>query len=271
MLHSVELSDYIQYDTVTVGVNSDIAEASELILNKRVSGVCVVDNDEVLSGMLSEIDCLRAGISNFRSDNNPLPRDTASHMLLHPIKTTANEDLFSAIHKIVNNQVSGLCVINRDNKLIGVLSELDCLRAILSSTYNDFREAGKVGDHMTHNAVTCSLDSDIVSVAQDMLREGHRRRPVTNSGRLVGQMTCRTIIAYLSQGTNNQSFVRQHMTKNVEACQLNDDIVSVASEMLKKGRRRRPVISARELIGQITCRKLLSVVVQFNEHWRNSG
>ena len=56
------------------------------------------------------------------------------------------------------------------------------------------------------------------------------------------------------------------MNAKVDACQLHADIVSIANDMLIKGRRRRPVIDDGRLVGQITCRQLLRVVSEFNRN-----
>jgi len=45
----------------------------------------------------------------------------------------------------------------------------------------------------------------------------------------------------------------------------NEDIVSVAQDMLMKNKRRRPVVEDGKLIGQITCRQLLSAVMGFRK------
>jgi len=34
----------------------------------------------------------------------------------------------------------------------------------------------------------------VVDVADDMLKKGHRRRPVVDNGKLVGQITCRQLL-----------------------------------------------------------------------------
>jgi CBS domain-containing protein len=93
------------------------------------------------------------------------------------------------------NKISGLCVVDERNKLIGVLSETDCLRGVLSATYND-SGIGSVGDFMTSQHLhTASPDDHIVDIAADMLTHKIRRRPVIASdGTLLGQITIRQIL-----------------------------------------------------------------------------
>ncbi|MGK0500907.1 MAG: CBS domain-containing protein [Oceanicoccus sp.] len=121
--------------------------------------------------------------------------DLQDYMLHNPIKVKEDDNLLDAIDAIVAHKISGLCVVNDRGELIGVLSELDCLRAVLSSTYNE-SGIGRVKEAMYCGEITVAKPGeDIVDVAQDMLNCSHRRRPVVKDGRLVGQITCRQILS----------------------------------------------------------------------------
>ncbi|MCW8196001.1 CBS domain-containing protein [Proteobacteria bacterium 005FR1] len=112
----------------------------------------------------------------------------------NPIRLSGQADVFEAISVIREHKISGLCVVDSQNHLIGILSELDCLEAILSATYDERTAVGKVEEYMTCNVVTANAGDDILTVASDMLRNKHRRRPVVENGKLVGQITCRQIL-----------------------------------------------------------------------------
>jgi len=121
--------------------------------------------------------------------------DIQDYMLSNPVKIKANTDVFEAVHQILVYKVSGLCVVDEHDILIGVLSEMDCLRAILSSVYNESPAVGEVSEFMTREVISVSLHDSIVDVANDMLKHKHRRRPVIDDGgRLVGQVTCRQLL-----------------------------------------------------------------------------
>ena len=110
---------------------------------------------------------------------------------------TVNESVTvaEASKEILANKLSGISVISDNGDLVGMLSELDCLRAIVDSTYNGgVPGATKVSDIMTKNVETNHPDEDIVTVAASMLDHKHRRRPVVEDGKLVGQLTCRLIL-----------------------------------------------------------------------------
>jgi predicted transcriptional regulator len=60
--------------------------------------------------------------------------------------------------------------------------------------------------------------------------------------------------------------VRDHMSSdNLIVAHPNEHIVDVAQDMLIKSKRCRPVVENGKLIGQITCRQLLSAVMKFSD------
>ena len=111
-----------------------------------------------------------------------------------PVNVKPEDDIFEAIHQLLVYRVSGACVVDDGGYLVGILSELDCLRAILSSTYNK-SPVGKVSEYMTREVISVKLSDNIVDVATDMMLHKHRRRPVIqDDGMLIGQVTCRQLL-----------------------------------------------------------------------------
>lgn len=123
--------------------------------------------------------------------NSVLVRDYMSK----PTTVNQTTSVSEAAQVILSNKISGVAVINDQGELVGMLSELDCLRSIVDAAYNgDVPGAAKVADIMTRDVETNQPDEDIISVAASMLDHKHRRRPVVENGKLVGQLTCRIIL-----------------------------------------------------------------------------
>jgi CBS domain-containing protein len=79
--------------------------------------------------------------------------------------------------------------------VVGVLSEIDCLKAILNSIYNDGDPDHRlVNEFMTTKLNTCTPSDSIVEVAQSMLETQQRRRPVLEDGKLVGQVSSGNVL-----------------------------------------------------------------------------
>jgi CBS domain-containing protein len=103
-------------------------------------------------------------------------------------------DLFEAISTLLEYRISGAPVITPKGELVGLISEVDCLKAILTLTYHEEERGGKVGDYMAKDVETVSYDADIVDVAKIFIDKGRRRLPVVKQGKLVGQISRRDIL-----------------------------------------------------------------------------
>ncbi len=124
--------------------------------------------------------------------------DLRDYMITNPIKVKEDANLLDTMKIIIDNKVSGVCVINENKSLVGVLSEMDCLAAVLKANYNDVG-VGLVNEYMTKDVVVAHPSDGIINVAQDMLLKKQRRRPVVENGQLVGQVSCRQLLAAVSK------------------------------------------------------------------------
>ena len=125
----------------------------------------------------------------------PISVEVSQYMQHKPITVMADMNIYDASRKILENKVSGVVVIDANNNLVGMLSELDCLRALVTSVYNGADPGGAlVKDIMTLDVEVNHPTDDIVTVAASMLDHKHRRRPIVVDGKLVGQLTCRQIL-----------------------------------------------------------------------------
>ena len=125
----------------------------------------------------------------------PKSVEVSQYMQHKHITVMADMNIYDASRKILENKVSGVVVIGANNNLVGMLSELDCLRALVTSVYNGADPGGAlVKDIMTLDVEVNHPTDDIVSVAASMLDHKHRRRPIVVDGKLVGQLTCRQIL-----------------------------------------------------------------------------
>ncbi|MEZ0185278.1 MAG: CBS domain-containing protein [Candidatus Reddybacter sp.] len=100
-----------------------------------------------------------------------------------------------AVQVIIENRVSGIVVVDDAGQLVGMLSELDCMQSIVSAVYNGgIRGAEIVAEVMTKDVAVNRPSEDIITVAAEMLKNKHRRRPIVDHGKLVGQISCRQLL-----------------------------------------------------------------------------
>jgi CBS domain-containing protein len=104
--------------------------------------------------------------------------------------------VLDAVHKLVEHRIAGAPVVDDAGNLIGMLSELDCLKVVLQAGYHgDY--GGPVSDYMTPHAQTVNAEMSIIDLAQRFLDSNFRRFPVTDRNRLVGQISRRDVLRAL--------------------------------------------------------------------------
>ena len=97
------------------------------------------------------------------------------------------ESVIKALRTLVKKGRSGAPVIDNEGKLVGILSELDCLKEALNDGY--YQSVGdRVADHMTAELDLVDQEDDII-VCAEYFTSGRRRLPVMNEGKLVGIIT----------------------------------------------------------------------------------
>jgi len=98
-----------------------------------------------------------------------------------------DDSIISALRQLVKQGRSGGPVIDNSGKLVGLLSEIDCLKEVMMVGY--YQEAGdRVMDHMS-TAMDCVQQEDDIVVCADHFLKGRRRLPVLKDDKLVGIIT----------------------------------------------------------------------------------
>jgi len=119
--------------------------------------------------------------------------EAKDHMTRSPVTLTPETKIFEAIEALIERSISGATVLDEHGNVVGVISEMDCLQAILSGTYHG-EAGGTVGAIMTREVESVEEGVNVLEVAQQLI-DGHRRRfPVVKEGKFVGQVSCRSIL-----------------------------------------------------------------------------
>ena len=140
----------------------------------------------------------------------PKPTTVKDCMRRNPITIRPDANLVQAIERIVEYKLTGLTVTDDDGRAVGILSELDCIQAVLTAIYNDGDpEHALVKDAMSSDLSTCATTDNIVEVAQDMVKSRQRRRPVLEDGKLVGQVSSNNILWALMEYSRRKMYDAQ--------------------------------------------------------------
>lgn len=103
-----------------------------------------------------------------------------------PVTFTEEMPVAEAVERLLESKQTGGPVVNQIGKLVGFLSEQDCLSQMIESTY--YREqVARVKDIMKSPVLTVNSHDSVLSLAQRMITERPKVYPVVGeSGELVG-------------------------------------------------------------------------------------
>ena len=110
------------------------------------------------------------------------------------ITLTPEMDVYRAIDIMLKGNITGAAVVDTKERLVGVLSEKDCLRTLVHGAYSSL-PSGKVSEFMSADPETIHADLDIFTVADKFLNRTYRRLLVVDEEKkLVGQITRRDLL-----------------------------------------------------------------------------
>jgi CBS domain-containing protein len=111
-----------------------------------------------------------------------------NYMTSNLVTLRPDMEVMAAINALVKNRISGAPVVDAEGRLVGMLSEMDCLNVGLIAA-EDTCVAGPVSQFMKANVVTVSPDDSLTQIANMFLSKPFRRFPVVENGSLIGQIS----------------------------------------------------------------------------------
>jgi CBS domain-containing protein len=141
-------------------------------------------------------DAIRAGMeSSTPPKKKPVP--TAAEIMTRDLVTfRPDEAIRTAIDLLLRHRISGAPVVGEGHRLLGTLSEGDCLRAISAGSYDGEPVKGEqlVRDLMNPAPLTITPSTDIYAITQTFVKNDVRRLPVVDDGRVVGLVSRRDVL-----------------------------------------------------------------------------
>lgn len=108
---------------------------------------------------------------------------------------TRDTDVYQAIQVMVENNVTGLPVIEEDRTLVGIVTEKDVLRLL----YENEDHPGRVESFMTEPVVAFDEEVGIETIANGLAANHFRRVPITRDGHLVGIITRKDVMRQIRE------------------------------------------------------------------------
>jgi len=90
-----------------------------------------------------------------------------------------NKSLLEAAQALCEFNIGALAVVDRDNKIEGIISERDIVRSVVNNKQNFFEK--EVKDEMTSSVITCSGDDITDDIYQLIGKKKIRHIPVVKN------------------------------------------------------------------------------------------
>jgi len=185
MVIGKEVQDVMTTDVATVGPTTSIVDIVRVILDRRLSGLPVIDDRDRVVGVISEADLLL--IEEYR-DSKPPTRFESGHrraerakasgtmardlMTSPAITTPVGTSVFEAARVMHKNGVKRLPVVNTAGKLVGIVTRSDLLKVFVP-TDEDIRLSVEYGllDALwaaLSGKVTVAVDDGVVTLSGRM-------------------------------------------------------------------------------------------------------
>jgi len=128
--------DYMTTDLICFPLDMNIMEAISILIDNEISGAPVVDASGNLAGIITERDCIVVAVQVGYFEDFAR---SVKHFMVRNVETVQVEDnLLDIAQKLMQSSFRRFPVID-DEKLVGLITRRDILRAISQRTERIFR------------------------------------------------------------------------------------------------------------------------------------
>lgn len=119
----------------------------------------------------------------------------SDYMTRNLVTFRPDQSVMEVVEILLKKNISGGPVVNDKNELVGIISEGDCLKEISDCRYHNLPvEDVRVDQHMIKNVDTIDGEMNVLDAANVFLESKHRRFPILENGKLIGQISQRDVL-----------------------------------------------------------------------------
>ncbi len=114
-----------------------------------------------------------------------------------------DQNIHEAIKILLDRKITGAPVLDKNRKIVGMITEKDCLKVIIDSAYHNMPISDKtVASYMSPVVKTVTTEHDLLDLANEFLTTNYRKFPVVYKDTLVGQVSRRDVLQAISEMKN---------------------------------------------------------------------
>ena len=119
-----------------------------------------------------------------------------------------------------------------------------------------------IGNHMSRDLLSVGADERIAAAARRMVDRGVGAVLVMDGERLAGILTERDVLQAVAEGRAEDATVGERMTRQPETVEASESTGHAASLMIHGGFRHLPVTDSGAVVGIVSIRDLMRVVLE---------
>jgi predicted transcriptional regulator len=121
------------------------------------------------------------------------------------IRVRPEMPVYDAIELLVENEITGMPVVDDGSNLVGVLSEKDVLAMLYAMEDNTEQT---VGDYMSTGVVSLDVNASLIDLCDCLTRNVFRRVLITENGKLAGVVSRSDMIKIILK-------IKKHMANQI--------------------------------------------------------
>ncbi len=129
------------------------------------------------------------------------------YMNNNPSAVSIETNVRDAVELMLKHKITGVPVIDTDKKLVGYLSEQDCIEEMLNDAFY-CEEPAAVSKVMQTELLTVTPTTSIVELAQTIIKNRPKNYPVIDDGKLVGLISRSQVLQALVEN-DDDCYLRQ--------------------------------------------------------------
>ena len=248
----LEVGDIMTEDIASVCPGASVVSAAKIMSDKNISCIIVSDNGD-LSGIITETDLLKKGVA----EGYDFRKMTVEHIMSTPVRSLPRNLSVLDASRIMEAENIRRLVIVEGERLVGILTQTDIVRALTS--YSMWKN---VEELMTSDVATISTSATVKEAADVMASRDISCLVAMANNAVAGIFTERDLLKRVIALKRNPSdtILKNVISSPVVGVPSNYSIPSASKMMEKMKIRRLLVMDDLNLMGVVTQTDILKAI-----------
>jgi PAS domain S-box-containing protein len=239
-------------DVATVCSGTSIVSAAKIMSDKNISCIIILDNGDI-SGIITETDLLKRAVA----DGNDFCKMTIEQVMSTPVRSLPHNLSILDASRIMEAEKIRRLVIMEDERLVGIITQTDIVRALTS--YSMWKNVEAL---MTSDVAAISCSATVKEAAELMAFRDISCLVAMDNNTVAGIFTERDLLKRVISLKRNPSetILKDVMSSPIMSVPSNYSIPSASKMMEMMKIRRLLVMNDQNLMGVITQTDILKAI-----------